>query len=156
MSSGRLNLGQQALALRSVFPDGLVRLEPNSLHWRGQLKPSALSREYTVSVSLEVGKNPVVTVEHPALQPNAEGLLPHILDDGSLCLNKAGQWSPKMLLVDTALPWASEWLLHYEMWKGTGIWFGDDPSLETSEDQSQLLHPVPSHMQGKQALEQLQ
>ncbi|AOY73993.1 hypothetical protein ARZXY2_4494 (plasmid) [Arthrobacter sp. ZXY-2] len=61
-----------------------------------------------------------------------------------------------MLLVDTTLPWASEWLLHYEVWKGTGIWFGDDPSLETSEDQTQLLHPVPSHMQGKQALEQLQ
>ena len=150
MSSGRLNLGQQALALRSVFPDGSVRLEPNSLYWRGQLKPSALSREYTVSVSLEVGKNPVVTVEHPLLEPDAEGLLPHIWDDGSLCLNKAGQWSQKMLLVDTTLPWASEWLLQYELWKGTGIWFGDGPSMETPEAQSKLLHPVPSHMHQKQ------
>ncbi len=143
MSSGRLNLGQQALALKSVYPDSSVRIGPNRLVWRGRLKPSALSREYTIEISLRVGQNPVVNVVHPPLEPNARGLLPHIWDDGSLCLNTAKQWSAKMHLVDTTLPWASEWLLHYEMWKGTGLWLGDGPGAESQEAQTALLHPVP-------------
>lgn len=155
MSSGRLNLGQQALALRSVYPDSSVRLGPNSLAWRGQLRPSALSREYTIEISLKAGQNPVVNVVHPPLEPNAQGFLPHIWDDGSLCLNTAGQWSPKMHLVDTTLPWASEWLLHYEMWKGTGLWLGDGRGAESQEAQSRLLHPVPDNMREAPAVEPL-
>ena len=143
MSSSRLNLAQQALTLRNVYPDSSVRLGPNSLTWRGRLRPSALSREYLTEVSLMAGRNPVVNVVDPALEPNAEGFLPHIWEDGSLCLNTAGQWSPKMHLVDTTLPWASEWLFHYEVWKGTGIWLGDGPGAESQQAQSKLLHPVP-------------
>ncbi|TWD47054.1 hypothetical protein FB478_11410 [Arthrobacter sp. AG367] len=143
MSSGRLNLGQQALALKSVYPDSSVRIGPNRLVWRGRLKPAALSREYTIEISLRVGQTPVVNVVHPLLEPDTQGLLPHIWDDGSLCLNMAGQWSSRMLLVDTTLPWASEWLLHYEMWKGVGLWLGDGPGAESTAAQAALLHPVP-------------
>ena len=30
-----------------------------------------------------------------------------------------------MLIVDTIVAWAAEWLLHYEIWLATGEWFGD-------------------------------
>lgn len=50
-----------------------------------------------------------------------------------------------MLLVDTIVPWSSEWLFHYEMWKGTGIWFGDGPDAEHPEAQAKMLHPLPAH-----------
>ena len=146
MSPGRLNLGQQALGLRSVYPDGSVWLGPNSLVWRGRLKPSELSREYIIEISLKVGHNPVVNVVDPPLEPNAQGVLPHIWDDGSLCLNRPGQWTSRMHLVDTILPWASEWLLYYEIWKGTGLWLGDGPGAESQDAQSELLHPVPNSM----------
>ena len=156
MRSGRLNLGQQALALRSVYPNSSVRLDPASLTWRGADSiPSALSREYVIEVSLKVGQNPVVRVVHPPLEPNAQGFLPHIWDDGSLCLNTAGQWSSKMHLVDTTLPRASEWLFHYEIWTGTGVWLGDGPGAESQEAQSKLLHPVPDTTRRATSVEQL-
>lgn len=91
---------------------------------------------------LRTGPSAMVNVVEPALRPDEQGRLPHIWEDASLCLNTAGQWSPKMLLVDTVLPWSSEWLLHYEVWKGTGIWFGDGASEESPEAQSKLLHPL--------------
>jgi hypothetical protein len=136
-----LSLPQQAFALKSVYA-GTVRLRPSGLSWRGQLKPSELSGQYLTEVSLGAGQNPVVNVIEPALRPDERGRLPHIWEDGSLCLNTAGQWSPNMLLVDTVIPWSSEWLFHYEIWKGTGIWFGDGTAEETPEAQSKLLHPL--------------
>ena len=139
-----MSLPQQALALKSVLADSEVRLGPNQLIWRGQLKPSALSRNYLTEVSLQKGHHPTVNVIEPALMPDIEGRLPHIWEDGSLCLNTGGQWSSKMLLVDTIIPWSSEWLFHYEMWKGTGIWFGDGIAEEQPEAQENLLHPLRS------------
>ena len=29
-----------------------------------------------------------------------------------------------MLLADTIVPWAAEWLMHYELWLVTGEWTG--------------------------------
>ena len=29
-----------------------------------------------------------------------------------------------MLMVDTTVPWTSEWLLNYEIWLATGTWYG--------------------------------
>lgn len=142
MSTARLSLPQQALALKGVYFGSSVRLGPSRLIWQGWLKPSELSQQYLTEVSLTIGQNPKVNVVEPALRPDGQGRLPHIWEDGSLCLNTAGQWSPKMLLVDTILPWSSEWLFHYEVWKGMGIWFGDGTTEESPEAQSKLLHPL--------------
>ena len=29
-----------------------------------------------------------------------------------------------MSVVNTIIPWTSEWLLHYELWHATGKWLG--------------------------------
>jgi hypothetical protein len=29
-----------------------------------------------------------------------------------------------MLMVDTTLPWTAEWLINYEIWRATGLWYG--------------------------------
>lgn len=47
-----------------------------------------------------------------------------------------------MLLVDTTVPWASEWLFYYELWRGTNVWFGDGILAEEPDAQAQVLHPV--------------
>lgn len=154
-----MTLPQQALALRSVYAGSTLRLGASNLVWRGRLQPSALSEQYLIEVSLEVGKNPAVNVIEPELRPDENGLLPHIWEDGSLCLNTAGQWTSKMLLVDTIVPWSSEWLFHYEVWKGTGIWLGDGVVEEAPEAQSKLLHPLVAKAGGpvgKKGLHQLQ
>jgi len=62
----------------------------------------------------------------PELQTDDRGRLPHVWDDGSLCLSAAGEWKPSYFYVDTVIPWASEWLFFYELWKATGIWMGDE------------------------------
>jgi len=41
-----------------------------------------------------------------------------------------------MLIADTIIPWASEWLFHYEIWKVTKTWHGGghDPSPGKKDD----------------------
>ena len=116
---------QQALGLRSVFPDARLRLMPGRLSWTGQLQPNDLSRMYTVQITYTRGRYPAVWVLAPELAPNKNGFLPHTYDNGTLCLHDAGQWNATMLIVDTIVPWAAEWLLHYEVWLATGEWSGD-------------------------------
>lgn len=149
MWNAGVSLAQQAFALRSVYPDSTVRLGPSSLLWRGRLKPSGLSEQYLTEVSLQMGQQPIVNIIEPVLTPDDQGRLPHIWEDGSLCLKTAGQWTTNMLLVDTTVPWSSEWLFHYEMWKGTGVWFGDGALAEQPEAQAQLLHPLNEMQNGQ-------
>jgi hypothetical protein len=136
-----MSLARQALALRSIYPDSHIRLSPAELVWRGKVTPSSLSESYSLELKLRQGKQPSVRVDSPALAPDAFGRLPHVWDDGSLCLNTFGQWSERMLLVDTTIAWASEWLFHYEMWKGTGVWLGDGSAGEQPDRQARILHP---------------
>jgi hypothetical protein len=102
-----------------------VVLKPNSLRWTGQLQPSDLSRDYTVRIDYKQARYPVVRVLCPELRTSDTAFLPHVYDDGTLCLHHAGQWTGAMLIVDTIVPWAAEWLMHYEIWLATGQWFGD-------------------------------
>lgn len=126
-----LAMAQQALGLRSMFPDADLALKPGRLSWTGRLQPSDLSRVYTVQITYTSGRYPAVQVLAPKLQSSGKGFLPHTYDNGTLCLHDAGQWNATMLIVDTIVPWAAEWLLHYEIWLATGEWFGDhDPSIQ--------------------------
>ena len=77
----------------------------------------------------------------PALRPNDDGLMPHVYDDGSLCVSQRGDWRPHMLFTDTFIPWSCEWLLHYELWLATSIWHGDGPDTMDVEPQARILHP---------------
>ena len=123
-----LTMAQQALGLRSVFPGADLTLKPGRLSWTGQLQPCDLSRIYTVQITYALGRYPAVRVLAPKLQAAENGFLPHTYDNGTLCLYDAGQWNATMLIVDTIVPWAAEWLLHYEIWLATGEWSGDhDP-----------------------------
>jgi hypothetical protein len=58
-----------------------------------------------------------------------------MFDDGSLCLHLEDEWTPDMLMVDTTLPWTAEWLINYEIWKATGVWYGGGqwPPVRTPE-----------------------
>jgi hypothetical protein len=47
-----------------------------------------------------------------------------------LCLHKPDEWDSSMLLVETIIPWTTEWLAHYELWKRTHQWYGDGDGME--------------------------
>jgi len=124
-----LNMGVQAGRLRSYFPDSSVQYTQNKLTWTGDITPSPLSDTYTVKVKYVRGKNPNVYVMNPKLPfASGETCLPHVYSTPKqwLCIyhRKSKEWNSGMALVDSVLPWTSEWLLHYEIWLVTGEWHG--------------------------------
>ena len=67
---------------------------------------------------------PKITVLEPALRDPGGRALPHVFPGDKLCLHFPGEWQPSELIASTIMPWVSEWLLHYEIWKATGEWHG--------------------------------
>jgi hypothetical protein len=118
------NLARQAFALRAQFPDATTKLRPTRFTWIGILQPTPTSRTYTVRITLTERSFPHVEVLEPALVGRPGESIPHLFEDGSLCLHLDGEWSSDMLMVYTTVPWTSEWLLNYEIWKATGVWYG--------------------------------
>lgn len=118
------NLGKQALLLRARYPDGHVQLCPPALWFTCELTPSMLSRTYTVELRYRTGRHPRVRVLSPALNGRPHESLPHVFGDGTLCLYREGEWSGSMLLANTVIPWAAEWLFYYELWVPGGEWYG--------------------------------
>jgi hypothetical protein len=118
------SLVQQAFGLHARFPEVRAKLKPDRLIWTGKIQPTPGSRVYTVRITYEPGRFPRVRVVSPALQPRPGEALPHLFSDGTLCLHLDNEWTPDMLIADTTLPWTSEWLINYEIWKATGDWYG--------------------------------
>ena len=130
MSRGQsLSLAHQVFTLRRVFPDGMTSVRRTRLAWTGTLTPTPLSRDYTVRVTYSLRTYPRVVIIDPPPVPDENGLLPHFYREGSLCLHEAHEWDGSMLIVDTTIPWTTEWLAHYELWKWSGQWYGDRDSI---------------------------
>jgi hypothetical protein len=71
-------------------------------------------------------KSPRIFVIDPPLERRNGRLPPHRYSEGNLCLYlpNANEWGSHMLLAHTIVPWASEWLMHYELWLIDGKWHG--------------------------------
>lgn len=118
---------------------GLTRelsADRRTIMWTGPLR--GVQRMYRVSVQWNFGGSvvmPHVFILEPQLRPRAGTEfedIPHLLfnqqvpEDSALCLYDpaTGEWNPTMLIADTTVPWASEWLHHYECWHLDGVWRG--------------------------------
>jgi len=121
-----INLAIQKLALEKQFPDSESRIHRSELTWAGILKPSPLSDCYKIQIRYKLNGNPEVEVLDPSLKSKNGRKPPHLYLGERLCLYlpKTGEWTKEMLLSETIIPWASEWLLHYEIWRITGEWYG--------------------------------
>lgn len=133
------SLAQQAFALRERSPGSRLQLRAGKLLWTGDLRPNSLSRDYTVQIRYRTGGYPQVRLQRPQLDRRPGESLPHVYRDGTLCLYREGEWSSAMLIADSIVPWASEWLLFYEIWLPTGEWHGggDWPPPCTSDSQGE-------------------
>lgn len=120
-----VNLQLQQLALHNTLAEVTCRLRPGRLTSWFRLQPSVASRAYSLRLEYRHGRRPQVWVVDPhlTLHPSSKQL-PHVHHDGSLCLWYRGEWADNMLLAHTIVPWAAEWLLHYEVWLATGTWTG--------------------------------
>lgn len=136
----------QRRAMERRFPGMRVVLDlPWVTIWEGELRP--LSTTYRVRVidhrGLDDGRLvfagdwPVVRVLSPTLSARdgaPEEPVPHLFGDhddpagAHLCLfyPDGVDWNDEMLLADSIVPWAAEWLFYYEMWHVTGAWGGPE------------------------------
>jgi hypothetical protein len=107
--------------------------------WFGEVRPTAVSDLYTVSLRHRANWCPEVRVASPALRirPGAKSL-PHVYGDGSLCLHTLSDWQPSRFIADFVVPWVSIWLYFYEVWFATGLWIGGGTHPEKPEHCSQL------------------
>lgn len=113
------------LALSQLGLTTGVEIDRGVLRWQGELCPSPLSETYHVSLTYDGGfRVPAFEVLSPDLHVQGLEDLPHVYDGDELCLCYPRQFSPRILIAKTIIPWASEWLLHFEFFLITGAWHG--------------------------------
>jgi hypothetical protein len=137
----RISLIHQAGALLSYFPESEIRRKgEREITWIYTLVPSALSKAYKMKLHYTITEGAKIFVLHPDPLELATGKtkLPHVYSTPrqELCLYYPAwrEWHPGKLYVHTLIPWASEWLFHYELWVGTGVWHGGGIAHETAAE----------------------
>lgn len=145
---GVLSIDRQNEAMRRLWPrfavKGLNRVD-HSARWIGEVKPQFA--RFTLEIRYSLGSFPQTRILSPDLvrRPgDAEGALPHVYppaDDPRLCLfdPEAGEWTSKMAIAETIVPWALDWIACYEWWLMTGVWRGGgrhagDPPAESADE----------------------
>ncbi|RAO15035.1 hypothetical protein [Micromonospora noduli] len=120
-----VNLRRQLTAITALLPDAVGAVHRGELTCAIRLQPSPASQIYTLRLTHRHGRRPEVMVTDPPLarHPRAAAL-PHVYAGDELCLYYPGQWEQDMFLAATVVPWAAEWLMHYEIWLVTGRWTG--------------------------------
>jgi len=81
-----------------------------------------MSETYSVQIDYAFPSRPRVWVVRPKLFDTQK--VPHTFGDGSVCLHLHSDWTPRMFVAETTIPWLSLWLFHYEVWLATEVWHG--------------------------------
>jgi hypothetical protein len=126
-ASPPISLAAQQGHLLRRYPGSRVVRRGERLVWSGTLTPAEYSAAYELLIDHQIGKPPVVYVARPRLRlVDGEGL-PHVYPLNTLCLFLGNrEWHQSIPIADTLVPWASEWLLFYELWLATGgQWLGE-------------------------------
>lgn len=121
----------QTLNIKKMFPGTKVLNQRDQLlTWTHTLTPSPLGDKYDIKLVYHITNSPkiYVTSPNPLVLATDKTRLPHCYDQKlqHLCLYypDGTEWNKSMLLASTVIPWAYEWLFHYEIWLGTGEWTG--------------------------------
>lgn len=137
------SLGAQRARMAARWPEfDFEAIEGSLVCWTGRLR--GLQRTYAMAVfwHAESEDKPYVILREPQLRPR-EGTtfqdVPHLLFNperpelSGLCLFDPArkEWSNKLLIADTTIPWAAEWLGYYELWHLDGVWRGSGVGPET-------------------------
>lgn len=123
-------LVKQRVSLKSCYKDSVCEIKNNQLYWVGKVKPTVLSKEYTLFVSYIFKKSPEVWVLGDELEKIEDKDFPHIYDKNvekkeiQICLYMNFEFNSSKYLSSTIIPWAIEWLYFYELWLITGKWLG--------------------------------
>lgn len=124
------------------YPESsIVANKSKGFIWEGKLKSSPMGDHYEVKLIYESGRKPEVFVTKPEKLTLPENVtrLRHVYDHDlqKLCLYhpKDKEWHEGKMIASTIIPWAIEWLYHYEIWLITGIWHGGGIEHNSSKKQ---------------------
>ncbi|WP_455586458.1 hypothetical protein [Bacteroides sp.] len=123
---------QQLGLLKHEFPLSIGSVERGTMVWKCEFTPSVLSDTYMLKIVFSAGNFPRTYIVSPKPLPLAEGAkrLPHTYNYSNgkqqLCLflPSANEWDSSMLISETIVHWAVQWMYFYEIWVSTGIWMG--------------------------------
>ncbi|MDN3493505.1 hypothetical protein [Winogradskyella bathintestinalis] len=120
----------QLQIIKQAFPNTTVLKKSwNSFEIFIKLQPTPLSDTYKLKIIYRKNLYTEIYVIDKILKlaPNRKKL-PHVYDSDKqkLCLYSPSkrEWKPNMRIVNTIIPWASEWLYYYELWLPEGQWYG--------------------------------
>jgi hypothetical protein len=126
-ASPPISLAMQHGHLLRRYPNSKVVRLRERLVWLGALIPTDYTAIYELLIDHQIGKSPLVYVPRPRLQLADGQALPHVYPLNTQCLFLGNrEWHESIAIADTLVPWASEWLLFYELWLATGgEWLGE-------------------------------
>ena len=122
-----LNLGQQVMAMKWMYPQFSEQWHRNRVSWTGTIQPTALSSQYTVRITYQLDQHPVVDIVSPKLRPREDDeSISHTYPGDRPCLYhpRLREWHSGLPIAETIIPWLSLWLYFYEVWHATGEWLG--------------------------------
>lgn len=124
---------QQFIALKALPLTTSATIKCGRIRWEGRIQPTPLSCDYLLRLTYQQPCKPEIVVISPELERPKGKRLPHVYPGERLCLCYPGQWKGSQLIAHTLVPWASEWLLHYEFWNATREWLGGghEPNSES-------------------------
>lgn len=146
MEKAKFNPIIQVASFRHLLKEGYISSLNFKKNWKGKYKwyfnvePFILLTddtsfdvelsEYQVKVVYTREKPPKVYITHPVLPKTTK----HLYKDGSLCLYKPKnwQWENEMKFHEELFPDICLWLYHYENWRDTGNWFGEEAAHDPS------------------------
>lgn len=127
-----ITLPRQKSDLLYTFKGSVCEIKKNVLFWKGNIKPTPLSKEYEVVIIYQINALPriqvFVTGENLKELDNPD--FPHkykIIKDKhtvKICLDRYQVFNKYKYISNTIIPWTIEWLYYYEIWLATGKWLG--------------------------------
>lgn len=136
------NVAIQLYNLKNKYECVNYEISTRGLIWIQKVRPSNLSREYTITVKY-TRNIPEVYLYSQGIIKEKDKKIPHCYKQEyinknnelvKICLYypKYHEWTPNMLLSETIIPWAIEWLYFYENWRITDKWLGGGIEHEKS------------------------
>lgn len=136
---------QQLRKIKTDFPDvQIVKNTWNSFKIIMEIQPTEISEKYRLTFIYEQNRwiNVFVIDKKLNIAEN-RSKLPHVYDSikQQLCLFSPSkkEWNGFNYIVDTIIPWASEWLYYYELWLPEGKWYGGGHDEYPNEDHTKIL-----------------
>jgi len=121
---------RQLSAIIEAFPDAkILRDRRDNFELEIDLQPSSLCEIYRIKIVYKSNISVKVYVVDKVLKiAHNRKKLPHVYssEKQQLCLYSPSkkEWKSTQYIVNTIVPWASEWLYYYELWLIDGMWYG--------------------------------